>query len=92
MTELDEDIRRGAERAAAIARKRDGSILDYSESSLTLVEKIGGEASQYASESLVDQAQNLARNLGCYVLEVGRRTCGGAYRWARDRNAPVLSR
>jgi hypothetical protein len=89
MDEIADEVATASERAVQIARSG-GAVLDYTEASVAIVEEILAEAAAYSKEMSEEHLRNIAQDLGCYVLEVGRRTYGGFYRWAEDRDAPVL--
>ncbi len=67
-----------------------GGVLDLSPASLTLVEDMAGEAAQWSSTLSPDQLTTLVQDIGCYLLEVGRREFGGVYSWHEPRDQPVL--
>jgi hypothetical protein len=90
LADVAEEVAKAGERAVRMSRDRGGSLLDYSEGSLAVVEEILSEAAGYASEMSAGEVRKLTEDFGCYVLEVARRTYGGTYRWAEDRDAPVL--
>jgi len=74
--------------AAGIASTKPG--LDYSEGSLSVVEEMLAEAAGFVDGMTGEQVRNIAQQMGCYVLEVGRRAHGGRYVWHEGRDAPVL--
>lgn len=74
--------------AAGIASSKAG--LDFSEASLDVVEEMLAEAAGFVDGMTDEQVVNIAQQMGCYVLEVGRRTHGGRYVWHEGRGAPVL--
>lgn len=90
MTELEEQVADKAERAVDQLRDRSGDSLDYSESSLSMVEDILAEVSEYIDLMPEDQIDVLVHMLGSYILEVGRREFGGKYYWHDGRDQPVL--
>jgi hypothetical protein len=79
MDELADEIARSAEKAVAMCEGRGGGELDYSEASPAVVEDMLAEASQWLSELTPEQLTMLVQDLGCYVLELGRREFGGRY-------------
>jgi hypothetical protein len=85
-----EDVVSTAGRAVATFHDRSNGGLDYSENSLSIVEEMLAEASDYVSEMPPSQVSELVRLLGCYVLEVARATHGGEYAWIDDTRGPVL--
>jgi hypothetical protein len=64
--------------------------LDYSESSLDMIEDILDEASRYLSSMEVEAVEALIELIGCYILEVGYRRHGGKFAWYEERRQPVL--
>ena len=67
-----------------------GAALDYSQASLAVVEEMADEAARCAATLSPDQVTGLVQDMGCYILEVGRREFGGEYRWHDERDQPVL--
>jgi hypothetical protein len=90
MDQLEQQVADKAERAVDQLRDRSGDSLDYSESSLSMVEEILAEASDYIDQMPEDQIDALVHLLGSYILEVGRREFGGKYYWHDGRDQPVL--
>ncbi|QDT60138.1 hypothetical protein SV7mr_26550 [Stieleria bergensis] len=90
MKKLAQQVVDKAERAVDQLRDRSNDTLDYSESSLAVVDEILVEASDFLDETPEAHVDALVRLLGSYVLEVGRRAFGGIYYWYEDRDQPVL--
>ncbi len=90
MDELEQQVAEKAQRAVDQLRDRSDDSLDYGESSLTMVEAILAEASEYVDQMPEDQIDALVHLLGSYILEVGRREFGGKYYWHDGRDQPVL--
>lgn len=90
MEELVQDIADAAAKAVEMCESEDGSELDYSETSLTVIEDLLAEAADWAAEMTPDQLRTLSQNFGCYILEVARRQFGGRYLWFDQRDQPVL--
>lgn len=90
MTKLASEIARLAEVAVAMSLGRSGPVLDYSEDTLSVLEAMACEASPHVQEMTDNQRQGLVQALGCYLLEVARRSYGGSYQWYHQRNQPVL--
>ena len=90
MEEFAQDVARAAAGVVISSKSRNGIVLDYSESSLQVVEDMISEAAGYASKLTPDQLANMAQNFGCYILDVARREFGGRYYWFAQRNQPVL--
>ena len=76
-----------AEQIVEVSRKRNHGILDYSEESLKIVEKMLEEISTDGPDA---NADSVAMVFGSYILEVGRRQFGGKYSWYQKGNQPVL--
>lgn len=88
---LATSISRSASKLVALGEQRGtGAALDYSRASLTIVEQMAAEAIQWRATLSADQFRNLAQNMGCYLLEVGRHEFGGQYLWHEPRHQPVL--
>ena len=54
-----------------------GAALDYSQASLAVVEEMADEAARCAATLSPDQVTGLVQDMGCYILEVGRREFDG---------------
>ena len=87
---LADEVRRVAAELVEGLQGKAAGRLDYSEASLDVVEELLDEASDFVAAMPGEQVDNLARQFGCYILEVARRTWGGRYLWFPDRDAPVL--
>lgn len=90
MSELEAEVIQAAERAIASVRSRGGESLDYSETSLSVVEAALAEAARFAAALPPHVVDGLAQDFGSYVLEVGRRNHGGRYAWLEQSSEPVL--
>jgi hypothetical protein len=90
MDELTQEVVRTAARVVEMSGVRGGRRLDFSEASLSVVEEMVEEAAAFSEELTPEQREILARDFGCYILEVARREFGGRYAWFRQRNQPVL--
>ncbi|MEM1369672.1 MAG: hypothetical protein AAGG02_16990 [Cyanobacteria bacterium P01_H01_bin.15] len=90
MDDLTKQVADKASRAVAQLKDRSNNSLDYSEASLTVVEEILAEASEYIDQMPNNQIDVLVHILGCYVLEVGRQEFGGKYYWHDGYDQPVL--
>jgi hypothetical protein len=86
---LDEVVAVAA-RAVATLQARAGDRLDYSVASLVAVDEMLAEASTYVTELDEDVVTGLVQQLGCYVLEVGRKAYGGEYFWHDEGEQPIL--
>ena len=89
MSDLTTDIKLSAEATVALIGERPSGPLDFSEASLSVVEAILDEASQYYDDPRAPEAENLVTGLGNYILEVARRNHGDIYRWMPP-GQPVL--
>jgi hypothetical protein len=90
MGELDEQIAATAEKAVEMSEMMSYGVLDYSEASLAVLEKMLEEVSGYFEEMTTEQRETASQHFGCYILEVARRQFGGRYAWFEQRNQPVL--
>jgi len=88
--ELTQQVIDAAAKAVALCESRPGGELDFTEASLSVVEAMLAEASQYVSDLTTGQLTGLAQQFGSYILEVGRREFGGRYLWHDQRDQPVL--
>ena len=89
MGQLADDVANAADKAVKLARMRP-KPLDYTESSLEVVEKMLAEAAPYYAQLSQKEVEALVQQFGCYILEVGRRAFGGTYSWYEEKAQPVL--
>ena len=85
-----EEVTGAADRAVTALQARAGGRLDYGVDSLVAVDDILVEVSGYVTELDEAVVTGLVQQLGCYVLEVARRTYGGQYFWHDEGEQPVL--
>jgi len=90
MNAILEEVTTAAERAVASLQARAGGRLDFSVESLGAVDEMLVEASAYVADLDEAVVTGLVQQLGCYVLEVGRRTFGGEYFWHEEGEQPIL--
>jgi hypothetical protein len=90
MNAILEEVTRAAERAIVSLQVRAGGRLDYSIASLEAVDEMLAEVSGYVAELDEAVVTGLVQQLGCYVLEVGRRAFGGEYFWHDEGEQPIL--
>ena len=90
MNAIQEEVTAAAERAVASLQARAGGRLDGSIASLAAVDEILVEVSGYVAELDEAVVTGLVQQLGCYVLEVGRRAYGGEYYWHDEGEQPIL--
>ena len=90
MNPIHEEVVATAERAVAALQERAGGRLDGSVDSLQVVDEMLVEVSGYVSDLDEAVVTSLVQQLGCYVLEVGRRAFGGEYFWHEAGEQPVL--
>jgi hypothetical protein len=90
MNAILEEVTTAAERAVASLQARAGGRLDFSVASLGAVDEMLVEASNYVAELDEAVVTGLVQQLGCYVLEVGRRAFGGEYFWHEEGEQPIL--
>ena len=85
---LEADVVATAERAASTYCQMNLGDLDFREKSLVVVDAILVTLGTYGLAE--GEIGICAQDLGCYVLEVARRTLGGSYAWVEKWKAPVL--
>ena len=90
MNAILEEVTTAAERAVASLQARAGGRLDFSVESLGAVDEMLVEASAYVADLDEAVVTGLVQQLGCYVLEVGRRAFGGEYFWHEEGEQPIL--
>ena len=90
MDELVEQVASTAAKAVEMSEVMSYGVLDYSERSLAILEKMAEEVSAYYEDMTPDQRETASQDFGCYILEVARRQFGGRYAWFEQRNQPVL--
>lgn len=90
MNAIQQEVAAAAERAITSLQQRAGGRLDYSIASHEVVDAMLEEASAYVAELDEDVVTGLVQQLGCYVLEVGRRAFGGEYFWHDEGEQPIL--
>ena len=90
MNAIHEEVLATAERAVAALQERAGGRLDGSVASLEVVDEMLVEVSEYVADLDEAVVTSLVQQLGCYVLEVGRRAYGGEYFWHEQGEQPVL--
>ena len=90
MNAILDEVTASAERAVAALQARAGGRLDFSVASLAAVDEMLVEASAYVAELDEAVVTGLVQQLGCYVLEVGRRAFGGEYFWHEEGEQPIL--
>jgi hypothetical protein len=90
MNAILEEVTAAAERAVTSLQARAGGRLDFSVASLEAVDEMLAEASAYVADLDEAVVTGLVQQLGCYVLEVGRRAYGGEYFWHDEGEQPIL--
>jgi hypothetical protein len=90
MNAIQEEVVSAADRAVASLQGRAGGRLDFSVASLAAVDEMLAEASAYVADLDEAVVTGLVQQLGCYVLEVGRRAFGGEYFWHEEGEQPIL--
>ena len=90
MNAIHEEVLATAGRAVAALQERAGGRLDWSVDSLKVVDEMLVEVSEYVADLDEAVVTGLVQQLGCYVLEVGRRAFGGEYFWHEEGEQPVL--
>ena len=90
MNAIQEEVTTAADRAVVSLQARAGGRLDFSVASLAAVDEMLVEASAYVGDLDEAVVTGLVQQLGCYVLEVGRRAYGGEYFWHEEGEQPIL--
>ena len=90
MNTVHEEVAAAAERAVTSLQARAGGRLDFSVDSLKAVDEMLEEASAYVADLDEAVVTGLVQQVGCYVLEVGRRAFGGDYYWHEEGEQPIL--
>lgn len=90
MNAIQQEVTTAAERAVTSLQARAGGRLDWSIASLEAVDEMLEEASTYVADLDEAVVTGLVQQLGCYVLEVGRRAFGGEYFWHDEGEQPIL--
>jgi hypothetical protein len=90
MNAILEEVTAAAERAIVSLQARAGGRLDYSIASLVAVDEMLVEVSEYVVDLDEAVVTGLVQQLGCYVLEVGRKAFGGEYFWHDEGEQPIL--
>jgi len=90
MSDLQEQISAKANLAVAQLQDRAAGTLDFSQGSLTQIEEMLDEASQYIDQMPDDQIEALVSLVGSYIFEVALRQFGGVFYWHTQNNQPVF--
>jgi hypothetical protein len=90
MNAIIEEVTTAAERAVTSLQARAAGRLDYSIASLAAIDEILVEVSGYVTNLDEAVVTGLVQQLGCYVLEVGRKAFGGEYFWHDEGEQPIL--
>ena len=90
MNAIQDQVTATADHAVTALQARAGGRLDFSVASLKAVDEMLVEVSTFVAELDEDVVADLVQQLGCYVLEVGRRAYGGQYFWHEEGEQPIL--
>ena len=90
MNAIFDEVTTAAERAVTSLQARAGGRLDYAVASLAAVDEMLAEVSAYVADLDEAVVTGLVQQVGCYVLEVGRRAYGGTYFWHDEGEQPIL--
>ena len=90
MSDIAAEVARMAASCVHTLGERAGNSLDYSRSSLAIIEDILSEASEFYSELEEGQIRTIVQEVGCYILAVAHRQFGGVFFWHDERDQPVL--
>jgi hypothetical protein len=88
--ELSNQVQENAALAVKQLQSRAKGKLDYSVSSLTVIEEILDESAGLGAQIEPSKINTLVELVGCYILEVGYREHGGKFAWFEERKQPVL--
>jgi hypothetical protein len=90
MNAIQDQVTAAADHAVMSLQARAGGRLDFSVASLKAVDEMLVEVSAFVADLEEDVVTDLVQQLGCYVLEVGRRAYGGQYFWHEEGEQPIL--
>ena len=90
MDELGLQIKEKADLAVSQFQERAGGKLDYSPESLSIIEDMLAEASEFYNNLPSDQIESLSQLMGSYILYIGYKEHGGKFYWSDEKNQPVL--
>ncbi|NVJ62266.1 MAG: hypothetical protein HWE27_17900 [Gammaproteobacteria bacterium] len=90
MSELKEQVMEKAALAVEQFQERSVSALDYSEASLTAIEDMLDEASDFIDELPEEQINALTNLAGSYVLAVAANEFEGQFYWHEQQDQPVF--
>jgi len=90
MNAIQDQVAAAADHAVMSLQARAGGRLDFSVASLKAVDEMLVEVSAFVADLEEDVVTDLVQQLGCYVLEVGRRAYGGQYFWHEEGEQPIL--
>ena len=90
MNAIQDQVTGAAEHAVTSLQARAGGRLDFSVASLKAVDEMLVEVSAFVAELDEGIVTDVVQQLGCYVLEVGRRAFGGEYFWHEEGEQPIL--
>ena len=90
MNAIQDQVTTTADHAVTALQARAGGRLDFSVASLKAVDEMLVEVSAFVADLDEDVVTDLVQQLGCYVLEVGRRAFGGEYFWHEEGGQPIL--
>ena len=87
---LSDQVHENAALAIKQFQGRAKGTIDYSASSLELIEEMLDEAANHWSDLKPETSETLVELMGCYILEVGYREHGGKFAWYEKRKQPIL--
>ncbi len=90
MSDIKSEVHRLALSGVDMLQDRAGGGLDFTAKSLSAVEEILSEASEFFSELPQEQVTAIVQRVGCYILEVAHRQFGGEFFWHNELDQPVL--
>ena len=90
MSELKDQVIEKAELAVSQFQERAGGVLNYSEDSLSAIEEMLAEASEYINEIPEEQIDALIHLAGSYILAVAANEFDGQFYWHDQEDQPVF--
>lgn len=90
MNDLKEQIMEKAKLAVSQFQERAGGVLNYSEDSLSAIEEILTEASEFINEISEEQINALIHLAGSYILAVAANEFDGQFYWHEQQNQPIF--
>ena len=90
MADLQQQVKEKAALAVEQFQRRAEGPLDYSSSSLAVIEEMLSEASDFYEDMPAERAEALSELIGSYILHVAFTEHSGKFYWSDKNNQPVL--